>query len=436
MHESVRRRWCRLAFLALCLIPTALVVGLAVERLAPGHVRRHELRLAERLGLTVSLDGLEHLRPGSVLYSGLRLSDPETGAVLLHCRLLEMTETDTTVVLRASQPEVFASRAQRLWQLIERRLRLETGPAPAAVRALAGQLTWRLDDDTDQPGHTFVEVDARIVGTAEGDEAQASFRLAGIEMPQTATLRIVRRRQSGVPVTNVTLHTGPAALPGTIFAPLVDASRWFGRSAAFQGMLWAESAPQGWHGEITGRIYQADLDRLVTDRFPHHLSGRANVQIDRALIRHGRIEEAAGSMAAGPGQVGRSLLAAGVELLGLESGGGWPDTSILPFDRLAFDFVLGPRGLLITGRCPGYQRAVMVSGDRVYWHEPRQPAPVVSLVRVLVPDNTVQVPATRQTDWLIRSLPVPDVLPSGAAALPEARLRLGSARPEPDVPRR
>jgi hypothetical protein len=52
---------------------------------------------------------------------------------------------------------------------------------------------------------------------------------------------------------------------------------------------------------------------------------------------------------------------------------------------------------------------------------------MVALVKALVPDSQVQVPATRQSDWLLRVLPVPDVLPHDPQAAPQARLRSGKA---------
>ena len=36
-----------------------------------------------------------------------------------------------------------------------------------------------------------------------------------------------------------------------------------------------------------------------------------------------------------------------------------------------------------------------------------QPVPIAALLQALVPRADVQVPATRQTDWLMRRLPVP-----------------------------
>jgi hypothetical protein len=47
-------------------------------------------------------------------------------------------------------------------------------------------------------------------------------------------------------------------------------------------------------------------------------------------------------------------------------------------------------------------------------------------VRTLVPQSAVQVPASRQTDWLLQHLPLPEVvpLPGTGSDPPTAHLRL------------
>ena len=80
------------------------------------------------------------------------------------------------------------------------------------------------------------------------------------------------------------------------------------------------------------------------------------------------------------------------------------------FDELAADFTLDAGGLSIRGAC-GKSRSgiVMQSGSNVLLAESTAgPLSPVALVRMLVPDNRVQVPATRQTDWLLHILPLPD----------------------------
>jgi len=55
----------------------------------------------------------------------------------------------------------------------------------------------------------------------------------------------------------------------------------------------------------------------------------------------------------------------------------------------------------------------------------QESTPAVALVRALAPPSAVEVPAGRQTDWLLRHLPVPETVPiPGRESLPHARVRL------------
>ncbi len=93
LHDKTRRRICLAAFFLLCLTPTVLVAAWCIAWQLPGHRSGEIARLRQQTGLEVALDGLEHLQPGTVLYRGLVLSDPETGAAVFRCRLLEATWT-------------------------------------------------------------------------------------------------------------------------------------------------------------------------------------------------------------------------------------------------------------------------------------------------------------------------------------------------------
>ena len=119
LHDKTRRRICLAAFGLFCLTPTALVAGWCVAWQLPSHLRAETERLQQQLGLTVSLSGLRHLRPGVVVYEGLSLSDPETGQAVLRCPTIEAACTRATdekgqphaaVLLTVSEGEIEAGR--------------------------------------------------------------------------------------------------------------------------------------------------------------------------------------------------------------------------------------------------------------------------------------------------------------------------------------
>ena len=463
LHDNTRRRICRAVFLLLCVVPTAGVSVWCARRHLPGVAAAEAQRLERELGLGVSLAGLRYLRPGRVLYEGLELADPETGRPLLRCRALEadwqqFTDREgrprASLVLIASQPEIEAAAAHPqvgarqvgapLGELLDRVLRRATilrmvpGGSRTDVRLAAGQLTLRAADGS----QTLSGLRGSIESFAGGTQAEASFRLAGIETPQPIRIRIVRNRQITPPATGFELDTGGGAVPCGLLAVGLPLLERLGPRSRLRGYIWASQTGDnqtstGWEGEFAGQVYDVDLDDLVTGHFPHKLGGVAQVTVQSARFRRQRLEEASGTLVAGPGVISRSLIDAAVEQLGLVRGVE-PQTpgELVPYEQLAAGFLIDARGLRLQGGCSGagHRSEALVAGtilaDRqgpLLGEPVVQPQPVVALVRTLVPASQHQVPATRQTDWLIGHLPVPQVVPPADARpeQPQARLRLG-----------
>ncbi len=448
LHDQTRRQLCLTGFVLLCVVPTVATLAWGVAHHWPTRAKSEARRLSAELGLDVSLEELTYLRPGAVLYEGLRLTDPETGTAVAQCRAVEVqwyrtdgnripagdgTREKLSLLLIASQPEVDANSLQRLVLLLDRVLKCRTGQTQVDVRLAAGELTLRAGGDS----QTLTELTGNIETLAEATEAQASFHIAGLQQTSPIRVRVARNRQTTPPATSLEFDTGDAKIPCGVLAMAVPQLQSLGNRCRYNGYLWANETPAGWDVEATGYLFGADMGTLVTAQFPHKLSGQGNVEVQSARFRGGRLEDATGTLAAGPGVISRSLIDAAVDRLHLV-GGSTPGTSdnLIPYDQLALRFILNADGLTVRGVCtdtsPG---AILTHGGRRLLGEPRmQPQPVVALLQTLVPANEVQVPATRQSDWLMRHLPVPEVrLSQQTATAPEARLRLGRAVPQEGV---
>jgi len=461
LHDRTRRHLCIAGFFLLCVTPTVLVAGWCVTRHLPGRTaaeaQRHlsdaaaeARRLKLVLGFDVSLDGVTHLRPGVVLYEGLELRDPETGDAILRCRLLEVgriaaddrdgTGPGGSLLLVASQPEIEADALDRVGELVMRLLRRRTGDGDLDVRLTAGELTLRAQHGL----QTLTDLTVTVESTPAVAQADARFRLAGDATSDPIHIRLARNRKATPATTGFDLDTGGRALPCSVLAMGLPVLRPLGPRARFDGYVWSNETPDEastdptargrWDGEVKpGRLLDLDLDRLVSDRFPHKLSGSADVTIQSARFRDGRLQSASGTLVAGPGVISRSLIRAATTHLHIAPGAESPTPGdLVPYEQLALQFVFDEKGLWLQGRCTaGDRKPVLIDRERVLLGEP--PAGVQStlgLLRTLVPSNALQVPAGRQTDWLIRHLPVPQIVPAEDAASPSSGgLRFGGAVP-------
>ena len=242
--------------------------------------------------------------------------------------------------------------------------------------------------------------------------------------------RVFRDRRASPPATRWELHTGAAALPCAAVATNVKGLHCLGEECRFQGSVWAARSSDGWAGDIAGRFHDADLDRLVTDHFPHKLSGSVEIVLERAKFTGGRLTAASGSLACQGGVVSRSLLSAAAESLLLAGSDRvlQSDEPLWRFRQLEFAFAMDGNGLAITGLCQGPQPGGIVADAQgpLLADSPEQLVPTVALVRTLAPQNEIQVPASRETDILLRALPLPTVIApsSSTARSPYSPLRL------------
>jgi hypothetical protein len=409
--------------------PTAAVLAIGVARRLPGHTAACVSQLRDQLGLGVGLGQVSHPRPNLLLFHDIELNDPETGELVLKCRLLEVSTGGAVQVFKASGVELHADAIEHVWRLLERTLRGQMPGANGPVRLLADTLTWY----GPQRSQTFTDVMGQLGSGPQGMEATLSFRIVGTNMPEPATIRVVRRGGEQ-PTSALALNTGSTPLPCQIFAPLFSSIDWLGDRAAFHGYVWAKEADGGWEGEMTGQLSDLDLDASISTHFPHTLSGSINVQLEKARFRQGRMVEAVGAVTGNGGTVSRSLLTAGERCLNLdaETETASPEL-IVRYRRMAFDFILDAEGLKLIGRCPSRQRGTLLMDDwqRALWIQPAlQPQPAVNLVRALAPENDIQVPASEVTGWLINVLPFPPLRkPAGAdrtAMPPRAKLLPGA----------
>lgn len=437
LSDSQRRTLLRFLFLTVCVVPCLGTFAWGWVVRTDAYRDAWQDSLSANLGMRVVIAKLRTPRPGTVLLENVRGYDPETDAEVFTCRTLEIEDFADGRHLRASQPEIHADHGARLFAALERRLRRETPEAETAVTFEAAELTWRVGGES----QTLVAVDA-LAGPAESaQQLLVNFALPGTPAEHPVALKIARHTSSK-PETTVELDTGAVVLPCALLAPLTDVTSALGRKSRFSGRVKLRHTADGWNGVVTGDVADADLDALVTERFPHVLSGPAQVQIHRAEIAGGRLDRAEFSLEAGPGQLSRSLIDSVARHLGTANPTApLPAGSMLPFERLALDGTIVAGGLAIKARPNERQGAILRQGDAVYWREPPGPQSTAQLLRALAPAAEVQVPAVAAATALMSWLSVvetgrsPSDVPPGT--LPAAvRLRVREATAPSDELRR
>jgi len=420
LYDSTRRHICIASFLAFGLLPTALVAIWCVSRHLPSHLQAETRRLARQLGLDVRVHDFKHLCPGVVLYEGIELADPETGCLLLRCRQLEVRSQQNSdqsnprpvLVLRAVQPEINAAGLQCLWQTLQRTAEGHHGRLDADLQLTADALV--VLPNAGVESQTLYEVEATLATLADGVKADAAFHLNdGDATPPLHICAVRKRTKDSPPVNGLSIQTGENKLSCNLLALALGKTNPLGSESRFSGYFGAYDNPDGWQGELSGQFSNVDLDRLVTEHFaPHRLSGAGDLVIQSAKFHAGRLDEATGTLSAGPGIVDRSLLQAAVERWGLT-----PPTEavhvpeMVDYQQLVFSLTLNGEGVQIQGLCSigGPGTILAIQNKRLLGEPTTQPRPLAALVQTLVPPSEWQVPVNPQTDWLMRYLPISQI---------------------------
>ena len=220
------------------------------------------------------------------------------------------------VTLVASQPELEAAAMGKAWQWLEEVFRQKLGRLDADVRFSAAALTLHAADGS----QTLTGVEGSWDNPAGQADVLLRFRLVGAETPEPARLRISRNRQVSPPATAIELYTGDGELPCRLLAMGLGDLRSLGPRCRFRGYVWADETPDGWEGELTGQLVELDLGRLISDHFPHRMSGVGQATVQSARFGRGRLEELNATLVAGPGAIDRPLVVAALDCLGLAPG--------------------------------------------------------------------------------------------------------------------
>ncbi|MEX0978415.1 MAG: hypothetical protein WDZ48_06170 [Pirellulales bacterium] len=432
LHETTKIRLGRAAFVALCVGPTCAVLAWCGFVGTPTYRRMHERAIAANTGCEVRLARVRSPRPGALQYEGLELSDRDTAQPLARLPLVEVASRGGSVVVTLPFPAIV--NGGRLDAVVKLIGDLARGwPQARTLHFEAQNLTLHLRSG-DQ---TFTDVFGQIDGDENRTQAKLTFRraVAGNRAAEPCLLSLTHSRDA-MATHSIRLTTGSTPLPMAAIAALLPGVERLGKTCHFAGRISASESSGAWHAELAGQLSGIDLDLLVSRQFPHKLTGLGDVRLKSAIVQAGRVESAVGSVTAGPGVISRSLVQSAETHLHIQAADQALKgrDNLIAYQKLCVGFEIGPQGMTLRGEVPQTRGAMLIDDRRVLALEPPLASqPVVDLVRTLVPNSEVHVPATRETAGLTGVLPIPSIVsaPGSEQPLPHARpVSVNPLRPE------
>jgi hypothetical protein len=389
----------------------------------PGYRDAHERAIRESLGCQARLERVSTPRPNLLLYEGLELADLDSGRLLARLPVVEIETKGSAASIRLSHPAIVSgAHLDALYRLVVRQLR--DGRAWQRIDLAAQNVTLQLADGD----RTLTDVGGAVERTAAESRLSATFRLAvadttpGEQRSAPSELHVSRSHDSR----EATIHfVSGSPLPCGLLAACWPAASYLGKLCTFDGRATFVQRGADERLDLVGRFERMDLSALLAT-YPHRLTGIARAELSRVVVKNGRLESAAGKLVAGPGALSRSLVHAAEANLHVEAApqATYGRDNRLPYQELNIAFEIDGTGLVLRGEHAEAPRAMLVDSKQVLVRQPaagRQP--VVNLLRTLVPQTAVQVPATRETGGLAQFLPVPPIVdpPGSEQRLPQAR---------------
>jgi hypothetical protein len=429
MRHSSRLLLCRLGFVLLCVLPTSLVgiwiVSCQLFLSSPAQKAEWERELTHRLGLVVQIEQVRYQRISLAELIGCRMLDAETRTTVAEIDHVNVRRDTNGWQVAASLLSVEGSQLGLLARMIDERLLRGTaaegaGDRETSIHFTANDVLVRRAE-TQQ---TIQQLGGELQLDVSGARVVAQFRLAGTAADsQPIRLTGERQRSQANPTTQWELDAAGVSVPCSLAADLLPELSRLGADCTFAGVVQLSQSPAGSRGQLSGTLTHVDLDTLITELFPHQLSGTATVKIEQCLIEHSKLAELRGTVQATRGAISQSFIAAAAEHLGLDAGVPMDDgnaASMIPFRQLAIGFRLNAQALALTGSADPTQAGALLANAAgpILSAPPDHSVAAVGLLRTLLPDSEHQVPATRQTAALVRLFPVPDLAPAAAARWP------------------
>ena len=277
MSDDSRRLLCRLIFIALCLLPTAVVVYRIFHPVTP---QQWSQRLQATLGIDALIDRVETPQPNITILRSVHIRDSQLrtlarlGSVRIATDSQRRINVDEPVTMSAAGlanllqrlPEylLHPGADQGVWKVELRQLTIADGP-------------W----ETARDQRTFSPVEIQVQRDDEQIVCLLRCRLLGQTEPgEPIELLATRTRDGESWRESIRFSTGVYALPTWLVSDLEIGLVELGDRCHFRGHVSADRAPRGWNGQFAGVFTHLDLEHLA-DQSGLALGGTSRLVVRR-----------------------------------------------------------------------------------------------------------------------------------------------------------
>ena len=297
LHETTRKRICRVGFFLLCLAPTVATGGWIASHYWPGTHERMETALAERLRVSPKLSPRQTPKPGLTRFSSATLAGFAAAqqVELQHIDGLSIVQIEQASLQFESLPELLKI-AQREWE------------SPIAQPRLIRINELKIESNEAQSdGETIQLRKVRLQLDHSGPEGVRRFRLAAqvAEGDGKVVSAVVQQQADGT--WKAKLDASQIALPVRLLASFASVLRSL--DGQFLGKIQWSSAGSEIAGLVQGKITGNQLVDYLPPRFRHGATGEATVVLEELAFVDDQIRKLVGTLHVGAGELSARLFA-------------------------------------------------------------------------------------------------------------------------------
>ena len=397
VNEQTSRLVCRLGFLAGCIAPTLIVMLAICWHWLPFSRGAVEQQLTTALGYRVEIDSLATPQLNRQRLTGVKLIDPETGELVASVARLDTSQAGRMRIIWLDDVHVARGGIAALEEMTLRRVHQRLAADTSTVRMVLTDLNVATNTDAMQVANAALHFEP----SANGAVARLELQLDEADTSKVK-LNIVRQLQPTEGL-RVQLVGNERPLPCALLAEMLPDWVALGDAATFAGNFTFERTASGWQGEVTGDFANLNLARLAQQDGQPMLSAEANLSVENATIRDGRLHTARGTVATAAGDVDCQWLAEFATALNLRNNVVQRSLSQrIAFDQINFAFQYGDGGLSLAGRCDASQTVMLDAWGPIV----ATTAAHRSQLRPLIETMAYEASSGQGTHWLTRRLPL------------------------------
>ncbi len=333
MSDPLRRRVCRIVFLLICILPTAIALKWI---LTPPTITQWESQLKNQTGLAANVRDVKTPLPQETVLDGVQLTvSEETDPVELGAVTISNTERLKLIFVQSFKTtnNGLAEIAERLYRQVSeppfpvRPFRVVVGQAQIAAENINGS-------PIVQPIHGLtIDVQA----TDSNFEATIKFRLKVAEDAPVVQITYTRLMHAA-PQETWTVLSQQTDLPTWMLAEIIPQLKCLGTAALFEGSIRLTRSDQQWDGTVSGDLRNVDLYHLVQVPFKQTALGSLNMRIRDCQFVDGRVEILDGTVTSTGGQLSKELLNSFAENFSLGMPPFGDQQFALDYGSMQFDF--------------------------------------------------------------------------------------------------